>query len=225
MFPPVRLSQAEIGWFRFAIGLGIALSCLIVLDHLLLEGYLVQKRGLYLPGPLRIAIQVALLAIVGLILLRTALKINVIALVAVPTVLTAVIGFALKDTIARLFEGIMLGRIMHIGDWVNLVGREGQITNISLGHVTLQTREGDWLMVPNNLVAQKEIVNYSRPTRQHLCSVTIEGRVRRFADAGDRGAGARRRLGPGRGRPAQSPGAGCRLSGFRHPVPRTLLDR
>ena len=68
----------------------------------------------------------------------------------------------------------MLGRIMHIGDWVNLVGREGQVTNISLGHVTLQTREGDWLMVPNNLVAQKEIVNYSRPTRQHLCSVTIE---------------------------------------------------
>ena len=171
---PVRLSQAETGWFRFAIGLGIALSCLIVLDHLLLEGYLVQKRGLYLPGPLRIAIQVALLAIVGLILLRTALKINVIALVAVPTVLTAVIGFALKDTIARLFEGIMLGRIMHIGDWVSLVGREGQITNISLAHVTLQTREGDWLMVPNNLVAQKEIVNYSRPTRQHLCSVAIE---------------------------------------------------
>ena len=171
---PVRLSPAEIGWFRFTIGLGITLSCLIALDHLLIRGYLVQQRGLYLPGPLRIAIQIALLAIVGLILLRMALRINVVALVAVPTVLTAVIGFALKDTITRLFEGIMLGRIMHIGDWVNLVGKEGQITNISLGHVTLQTREGDWLMVPNNLVAQKEIVNYSRPTRQHLCSVTVE---------------------------------------------------
>lgn len=171
---PLRLGRAETGWLRFAIGLGIALSCLIVLDHLLLEGYLVQKRGLYLPGPLRIAIQVALLGIVGLILLRTALKINVVALVAVPTVLTAVIGFALKDTITRLFEGIMLGRIMHIGDWANLVGKEGRVANISLGHVTLQTREGDWLMVPNNLVAQKEIVNYSRPTRRHLCSVPVE---------------------------------------------------
>lgn len=171
---PVRLSAVEIGWFRFTIGLGITLSCLIALDHLLIRGYLVQQRGLYLPGPLRIAIQIALLAIVGLILLRMAVRINVVALVAVPTVLTAVIGFALKDTITRLFEGIMLGRIMHIGDWVNLVGKEGQITNISLGHVTLQTREGDWVMVPNNLVAQKEIVNYSRPTRQHLCSVTVE---------------------------------------------------
>lgn len=171
---PVRMSPTEVGWFRFIIGLGITLACLIVLDHLLIGGYLVQQRGLYLPGPLRLAIQIVLLAIVGLILLRMALRINVIALVAVPTVLTAVIGFALKDTITRLFEGIMLGRIMHIGDWVSLVGKEGQITNISLGHVTLQTREGDWLMVPNNLVAQKEIVNYSRPTRQHLCSVTVE---------------------------------------------------
>lgn len=171
---PVHLNRVEIGWFRFAIGLGITLSGLIALDHLLIRAYLVQQRGLYLPGPLRIAIQVVLLAIVGLILLRMAVRINVVALVAVPTVLTAVIGFALKDTITRLFEGIMLGRIMHIGDWVNLVGKEGQITNISLGHVTLQTREGDALMVPNNLVAQKEIVNYSRPLRQHLCSVTVE---------------------------------------------------
>ena len=171
---PVRLSRAEIGWFRFTIGLGITLSCLIVLDHLLIGGYLVQQRGLYLPGPLRLAIQIVLLAVVGLILLRMAVRINVVALVAVPTVLTAVIGFALKDTITRLFEGIMLGRIMHIGDWVNLVGKEGQVADISLGHVTLKTREGDWVMVPNNLVAQKEIVNYSRPTRQHLCSVAIE---------------------------------------------------
>jgi CRP-like cAMP-binding protein len=129
---------------------------------------------MYLPGPLRIAIQVALLMLVGVILLHTVLQVNLIALVAVPTVLTAVIGFALKDTITRLFDGIMLGRVMHIGDWVNLVGKEGVITDISLIYVTLKTREGDWLLVPNNLVAQKEIVNYSHPTRLHRCSVAVE---------------------------------------------------
>lgn len=175
---PVRMSAAETGWFRFVIGVGITVSGLIVLDHLLLDGYLVQKRGLYLPGPLRIAILMALFVVVALVLLRVALRINVVALVAVPTVLTAVIGFALKDSLTRLFEGIMLGRLMQIGDWVNLVGKEGRVANISLGHVTLQTREGDWVMVPNNLVAQKEIVNYSRPTRQHLCSVLAEASFR-----------------------------------------------
>lgn len=47
---PWRLSAVEIRWFRFAIGLGVTASILIVLDNLLLKGYLVQQRGLYLPG-------------------------------------------------------------------------------------------------------------------------------------------------------------------------------
>jgi small-conductance mechanosensitive channel/CRP-like cAMP-binding protein len=177
---PWRLSAVQIDWFRFAIGVGVTASALIVLDHLLLKGLLVERRGLYLPGPLRLAIHGAVVVVIGLILLRTVLNINIVALVAVPTVLTAVIGFALKDTLTRLFEGIALGRLMHIGDWVSLVGIEGRVVDISLGRVTLQTRAGDHVTVPNNIVAQKEIVNYSKPTREHLCCVDIEAS---FADS------------------------------------------
>lgn len=177
---PWRLGQTETDWFRFVIGLGVTASVLIVLDHLLLKGLLVERRGLYLPGPLRLAIHGAVVIVIGLILLRTVLHINIIALVAVPTVLTAVIGFALKDTLTRLFEGITLGRLMHIGDWVSLVGIEGRVVDISLGRVTLQTRAGDHVTVPNNIVAQKEIVNYSKPTREHMCCVSVEAS---FADS------------------------------------------
>lgn len=176
---PWRLGQTETDWFRFAIGLGVTASVLIVLDHLLLRGYLVERRGLYLPGPLRLAVHGAVVIVIGIVLLRTVLRINLIALVAVPTVLTAVIGFALKDTLTRLFEGIVLGRLMHIGDWVSLVGLEGRVVNITLGHVTLRTRANDYVTVPNNIVAQKEIVNYSKPTREHMCCVAIEAS---FAD-------------------------------------------
>ncbi len=177
---PWRLGATETDWFRFVIGLGVTASVLIVLDHLLLKGFLVERRGLYLPGPLRLAIHGAVVIVIGLILLRTVLRINIIALVAVPTVLTAVIGIALKDTLTRLIEGITLGRLMHIGDWVSLVGIEGRVVDISLGRVTLQTRAGDNVMVPNNIVAQKEIINYSKPTREHMCCVAIEAS---FADA------------------------------------------
>lgn len=176
---PWRLEGAPADWFRFVIGVGVTASVLIALDHLLLKGYLVERRGLYLPGPLRLAIHGAVVIVIGLVLLRTLLRINVIALVAVPTVLTAVIGFALKDTLTRLFEGIMLGRLMHIGDWVSLVGQEGRVVDISLGRVTLQTRANDYVTIPNNIVAQKEIVNYSQPTRAHMCCVAIEAS---FAD-------------------------------------------
>ncbi len=177
---PWKLGPTETDWFRFVIGLGVTASMLIVLDHLLLKGYLVERRGLYLPGPLRLAVHGAVIIVIGLVLLRTVLHINIIALVAVPTVLTAVIGFALKDTLTRLFEGITLGRLMHIGDWVSLVGIEGRVVDISLGRVTLQTRAGDYVMVPNNIVAQKEIINYSKPTREHMCCVAIEAS---FADS------------------------------------------
>jgi len=176
---PWRLERAATDWFRFAIGAGVTASVLIVLDHLLLKGYLVDRRGLYLPGPLRLAIHGVVVIVIGLILLRTVLNINIVALVAVPTVLTAVVGFALKDTLTRLFEGIVLGRLMRIGDWVSLVGMEGRVVNISLGRVTLQTRAGDYVTVPNNVVAQKEIVNYSQPTREHMCCVAVEAS---FAD-------------------------------------------
>lgn len=175
---PVRLTRQEEAWWRFAIGLGFTLSVLIALNHLLLEEYLVRQRGLYLPGPLRLAIQATLFAVVGLVLLRTVLNINLVALIAVPTVLTAVIGFALKDTLTRLFEGIVLGRLMRVGDWVSIVGKEGQVVDITLGHVTLRTRDDDHVTVPNNVVAQKEIVNYSKPTHQHLCGVEVEASFR-----------------------------------------------
>lgn len=177
---PWQLGPKETDWFRFVIGLGVTASALIVLDHLLLKGFLVDRRGLYLPGPLRLAIHGVVVIVIGLILLRTVLHINIIALVAVPTVLTAVIGIALKDTLTRLVEGIVLGRLMHIGDWVSLVGIEGRVVNITLGHVTLRTRANDYVTVPNNIVAQKEIINYSKPTREHMCCVAIEAA---FADS------------------------------------------
>lgn len=174
----VRVAPEDLAWVRFVIGVVVAYAVLAVLDDLLFAAYLVGRKGLYLPRALRVTLQLALLGVIGLVLLRTLLDINVIALVAVPTVLTAVIGFALKDTLARLFEGISLGRLMQVGDWVSIGGREGRVMDIDLGHVTLQTRDDDRLIVPNNIAAGQEIVNYSQPDRRHACSVTVEAAYR-----------------------------------------------
>jgi small-conductance mechanosensitive channel/CRP-like cAMP-binding protein len=174
----MQASPQDLAWVRFVIGLVVTYAVLAALDDLLFAAYLVGRRGLYLPRALRVTLQLALLGVIGLLLLRTLLDINVIALVAVPTVLTAVIGFALKDTLARLFEGISLGRLMQVGHWVSIGGREGRVTEIDLGHVTLQTRDDDYLIVPNNIAAAQEIVNFSQPDRKHACSVTVEAAYR-----------------------------------------------
>ena len=49
------------------------------------------------------------------------------------------VGFALKDAIARLVSGINLGRLIHIGDWVTLMDKEGVVTDIAIGHITIRT--------------------------------------------------------------------------------------
>jgi len=158
----------------FAAHLGLAFVVLKAFDLLVIEGVLIDKKNLYLPRVLRIVIIAFGLAITALFLLHTVLRINVVALVAVPTVLTAVVGFALKDTLERVVSGVMLGRLIHEGDWVTLMGNEGKVANITLGYITLTTREGDAIIFPNNQVAHNQIQNHSRPFERFASSIKVE---------------------------------------------------
>jgi len=171
---PADVAQQASAWFRFAIGIGLALAFLIVLDNLLFKGYMAAELNLHLPGPLRFVILISLLLIVGVILLPTVLKVNLLALVAVPTVLAGVVGIALKQPIAALFEGIILGHVLDPDDWVGIMGIEGRVVNISLHHLKLQTREGDYILIPNYVAGHERIVNFGKPRHAHRCEVAIQ---------------------------------------------------
>jgi len=170
----VNLWEGVYLWTKFAAYFGTAFFLLKALDIFLLEDYLIAKKGLYIPELLRLLILLGVLAVAGIIFLRTVMGINVVALVAIPTIATAVIGFALQDTLKRFFAGIMLGKLVRVGDWVCLAGREGMVMKVDLGHVTLQTRTDDLVMIPNNLVAQQEILNYNKPTTKHARTVLVD---------------------------------------------------
>jgi small-conductance mechanosensitive channel len=161
-------------WIKFAAYLGTAFFLIKAVDLVLLEDFLIAKKGLYIPDLLRLLFLITGVAIAALIFLRTLMGINVIALVAIPTAATAVIGFALQDTIKRFFAGITLGKLVRVGDWVMVVGREGRVTSVDLGHLTILTREDDLIMIPNNIVLQQDILNYNRPTTKHGRCVLVD---------------------------------------------------
>ena len=161
-------------WTKFAAYLGTAFLLLKAMDILLLEDYLIIKKGLYIPDLLRLLLLFSGLAVAGIIFLRTVIGINVVALVAIPTAATAVIGFALQDTLKRFFAGIMLGKLVRVGDWVRLAGQVGRVIKVDLGHVTILTPTDDLVMIPNNLVAQQEILNYNKPTPRHARTVLVD---------------------------------------------------
>lgn len=170
----VALWGAVYLWTKYAAYLGTAFLLLKAMDILLLEDYLIIKKGLYIPDLLRVLFLLAGLAIAGIIFLRTVIGINVVALVAIPTAATAVIGFALQDTLKRFFAGIMLGKLVRAGDWVRLAGQVGRVVKVDLGHVTILTPTDDLVMIPNNLVAQQEILNYNKPTPRHARTVLVD---------------------------------------------------
>jgi small-conductance mechanosensitive channel/CRP-like cAMP-binding protein len=161
-------------WLAFVAYLGLVFVFLKILDLVLVEDYFIARRELYIPHILRLLGVIVGLGLAGLVLLRLVLDVNVLALIALPTVATAVIGFALKDVIARFASGLELGRIIRVGDWVTLMGKEGVITNVTLNYVTIKTRGWDYVNLPNDAVSQTEIVNHSRPEGVTARTLTIE---------------------------------------------------
>jgi small-conductance mechanosensitive channel/CRP-like cAMP-binding protein len=174
LFGRVKLWEGVYLWTKFAAYLGTAFLFLKAMDILLLEDYFIIKKGLYIPELLRLLILLGGLVVAGIIFLRTVIGINVVALVAIPTAATAVIGFALQDTLKRFFAGIMLGKLVRVGDWVRLAGQVGRVVKVDLGHVTILTPTDDLVMIPNNLVAQQEILNYNKPTPRHARTVLVD---------------------------------------------------
>jgi small-conductance mechanosensitive channel/CRP-like cAMP-binding protein len=172
LVPP--LPRVLHNWITLFAYLGATFVVLKAADLLLIEDFLIDKKGLHIPDLIRLLIILAGLSVGVLVFLRLVVGINVIALVAIPTAATAVIGFALQDTIKRFFAGIMLGKLVRVGDWICVGGKEGWVTKVDLGHLTIMTRDDDLLMIPNNLVVQQDLLNYYKPTTTHARTVLAD---------------------------------------------------
>lgn len=94
-------------------------------------------------------------------------SINFAPLVATSAVLSIVLGLALQDTLGNLFCGIALqfDKSYRIGDWVEVVNGSqriiGQIQEISWRATTLVSFTDESITVPNRLMAQSQISNFS----------------------------------------------------------------
>lgn len=82
-------------------------------------------------------------------------------------------GYA--DTV---FLGDRTRKIVKVGDWVSVLDREGIVTHIGMEHVTLFSRAHDVVSLPNDLVIQSGVTNYTRPTTTHFCNVFVDAAYR-----------------------------------------------
>ncbi len=106
---------------------------------------------------------VILWSLVVMVVLRTFFKIDVTALLAVPAVLTVVVGFALQETLGNIFSGLTLqiSRPFQPGDWVRAADKVGRVHDVGWRATTIVTRANEWLDIPNAQLAKDLVFNYA----------------------------------------------------------------
>ncbi|SFR60048.1 mechanosensitive ion channel family protein [Halogeometricum limi] len=81
-----------------------------------------------------------------------------------------VVGMAARQTLGALLAGfvLMFSRPFEIGDWIQVGDHEGIVTDITIVNTRIQTFDGEYVMVPNDVVSSESLVNRSRKGRLRI---------------------------------------------------------
>jgi small conductance mechanosensitive channel len=75
----------------------------------------------------------------------------------------AIIGLAAQDSLSNVVSGIFLA-VFHpfrVEDYIDFNGEYGQIEDLTLRHTTIKTWDGRRIFVPNSIMSNQSIVNWS----------------------------------------------------------------
>ncbi len=150
------------------IGFFLILFLLKLIDYFLVDIFLIQVKKVTIPKIIhdlsRVLIGIFLFIILIVILYKEALTFFGLSTAAI----TAGVAFAAQETLANLFAGlsINLSKPFKVGEWISLSETEfGEISQISWRATTLKTLDNNYIIIPNKIVANAQIINYSSPSR------------------------------------------------------------
>jgi len=101
--------------------------------------------------------------VIGLVLLASTFISQ--SLLTTSAVSAVVLGFALQDTLGNAFAGLAIQseKPFNVGDWVSVGDFEGRVAEVTWRATKLRTKAGNFVVLPNNVVAKEAITNYSQP--------------------------------------------------------------
>ena len=164
---------------RYAIAL-MAASALGGIVHIavsfIFTVFFSRQRDIHLPPLLRNVILAATYLTILLVALKVAVPgFSLSPLVLASGVLSLVVGLALQDVLSNLIAGITLSveKPLRKDDWVSIEGQEGKVVEITWRTTKILTRQNDYVIFPNRIVAERELRNFIYPTRLHRPVVEV----------------------------------------------------
>jgi len=99
----------------------------------------------------------------GMVRLRYA-GLDLSQIVTTSALITAVVAFAMQDTLGNLLGGVALelDASLKVGDWVRVDDVEGQVVDIRWRSTSIQTRNWDTVVVPNSQLMRNKFTIHGR---------------------------------------------------------------
>lgn len=99
----------------------------------------------------------------GMVRLRYA-GLDLSQIVTTSALITAVLAFAMQDTLGNLLGGVALelDSSLSVGDWVRVDDIEGRVADIRWRSTSIQTRNGDTVVIPNSSLMRNRFAVHGR---------------------------------------------------------------
>ena len=107
-----------------------------------------------------------------------AFEFSLSSFIAGSAAISIILGLALQKTIGTFFDGMVLQASppFKTGDWIQLgneAGLEGRVVDTTWRAVTLVTLTNNYIHIPNSLIVNERIINYSSPSTATATAVIL----------------------------------------------------
>lgn len=156
------LKGIQVFWW---ISLGITITQAV--DFFLWKGIFQEEGELIVPKLLTDIISLLLYMFIAGAILHYVFEKPIIGLAATSGLIALIVGYSAQNTLADVFAGLALNlsKSFKKGDWINIEGMVGKVTDMNWRYVSLETIYENHLSIPNSTVAEAKITNYYRPKK------------------------------------------------------------
>jgi small-conductance mechanosensitive channel len=129
----------------------------------LLFSVVLTRLGVRTPRILQDVI-VATAGVVASFVIASRAGFNISGLIATSTVLTAVIGLSLQDTLGNVMAGLALQmeQSLGVGQWIKIGDQSGRVTEMRWRATSMETRNGETLVIPNSVLVKNQFLVLGR---------------------------------------------------------------
>ena len=121
------------------------------------------RAGLRSPRILR-DVLVAAASVVMVFVLGSRAGVNLSGLIATSTVITAVVGLSLQDTLGNVMAGLFLqmDESVQVGDWLQVGDLSGLVKETRWRYTSVETRNWETLVIPNGVLVRNQFLVLGR---------------------------------------------------------------